>query len=272
MIHCRLFVVWLMMLMTSAVLAREISQTPYGAQLYTVRAAMAQDFDGTLKRVADMGYREVEFAGLFDHDPAQVRALTRRLNLKIAGSHVDWKRLRDDPDGVIAETRKLGSPYLVFAWMPPEERQTIKQWTWWIAHLNDVADKARRQGIRLAYHAHDFEYQPIDGVRPIDLLLQGLDRKDVALEIDLYWTVRGGGDPLALFKAFPGRFPLVHMKDMSRTDSSMADVGDGRIDFRTIMAHAKPAGMHHFLVERDDSADPFLTLERSLAYLKSIHP
>jgi sugar phosphate isomerase/epimerase len=247
-----------------------IANTIYGAQLYTVRASLEKDFNGTLRRVADMGYGEVEFAGLFGHDPSEVRQTLKNLHLGVAGSQCDWKQLRDDPQELITETKKLGSPYLVFAWMPPEQRQKLTQWHWWIAHINKVAAMARKQGIRFAYHAHDFEYKPIDGVRPIDIIMQGLDKRYVDFEIDIYWTTLGGGDPIALFKKYPGRFPLAHVKDMSRTDTSMVDVGDGRIDFPGIFAHAKQAGLKHYLVEHDNSTDPFHTLERSLAYLKSI--
>jgi sugar phosphate isomerase/epimerase len=242
----------------------------YGAELYTVRAAMERDFDGTLRRVAAIGYREVEFVGLFGHDPKTVRVKLRELGLKAVGSQVDWKRLRDDPAGLIAETKALGAPYMVFAWMPPEERRTLDQWRWWIAHLNKVGNMARRAGLRFAYHSHDFEYHPIDGVRPIDLLTDGLAPGTVDFEMDLYWTTLGGGNPAAMLKAKAGRYPLAHVKDMSRTDTSMVDVGDGRIDFPTIFVAAHRRDFRHMFVEHDNSADPFRTLERSLSYLKSL--
>jgi sugar phosphate isomerase/epimerase len=242
----------------------------YGAQLYTVRAAMEGDFEGTLRRVADIGYDEVEFAGLFGRDPATIRSLIKKLGLKATSSHVDWQRLRDDPDGLIKETKALGAPYLVLAWLSPEQRQTLNQWRWWVSHLNKVGKMARKQGLRVVYHAHDFEYRPIDGVRPIDLLEQGLDPKFARFEMDIYWTVKGGGDPVALLRKYPGRFPLAHIKDMSRADTAMADVGDGRIDFAEIFKAAGPGDFKHMFVERDDGADPFASLTRSLTYLKSI--
>jgi sugar phosphate isomerase/epimerase len=242
----------------------------YGVQLYTVRDAMKRDFEGTLRRVADIGYDEIEFAGLFGRDPAKVYPLLKKLGLKAAASHVDWQRLRDDPDGLIKETKALGAPYMVLAWLPPEQRQTLDQWRWWVSHLNRVGKTARKQGLRLAYHAHDFEYQPIEGVRPIYLLERGLDPKFVGFEMDIYWTIKGGGDPVSLLRRYPGRFPLAHIKDMSKTDMAMADVGDGRIDFAAIFKAAGPHDFKHMFVERDDGDDPFATLSRSLAYLKSV--
>jgi sugar phosphate isomerase/epimerase len=246
------------------------AQKQYGAELYTVRREMAQDFEGTLRRIAALGYTQVEFVGLFDHDSKAVRALLEELGLKAAGNQVDWKRLRDDPKGLIAETTALGSPYMVFAWMPPEERATIIQWQGWIAHLNKVAKLARVNGLHFAYHNHDFEFRPIDGVRPIDLLVAGLDPKTVDFEVDLCWMTLGGGDPLDFFSRFPGRFPLAHVKDMSRTGTAMVDVGDGRIDFRRILAKARQAGLKYLIVEDDNTRDPFRTLQRGLAHLKSI--
>jgi sugar phosphate isomerase/epimerase len=242
----------------------------YGAQLYTVRAAMADDAEATLERVAAIGYTEIEFAGLFGNEPAKVRATLDRLKLRAIASHADWKRLRDDPDALIAETRTLGAKYLVLAWLPPEERQTLPQWRWWVGHMNRVAAKARQQGLRFAYHAHDFEYAPIDGVRPMDLLLAETEARNVQFEIDIYWTVKGGDDPIALVSKHPGRFPLAHLKDMRAADSGMADLGDGKIDIAAFLKTARKLGLKHAFVERDDSADPFLTLERSLKHLKSI--
>jgi sugar phosphate isomerase/epimerase len=270
---CRLFFACLCLTMIGGKAAQAgglvAAAQPIGVNLYTVRHQLAEDFEGTLRHVAALGYKEVEFVGLEGHDPAKIRALLDTLKLKVAGSQVDWKRLRDDPDGLIAETKALGSPYMIFAWMPPEERQTLAQWRWWTAHMNKVGAQARTAGLRFGYHSHDFEYHPIDGVRPIEVLQNGLDPKTVEFEVDIYWTELGGGNSAALFDRYPGRIPLVHVKDMSKTDGSMVDVGDGRIDFRKIFRKGKSAGLKHYLVEHDNSADPFRTLERSLYYLKT---
>jgi sugar phosphate isomerase/epimerase len=259
------------MLLLALTLATPVAaEQRFGAQLYTVRAAMERDFEGTLRRVAEIGYDDIELAGLFGRDPATVRLLLNTLELKAVASHADWRRLRDDPAGMFVETRALGATFVVLAWLPPEQRQTLDQWRWWISHLNMVGKAARKRGLRLAYHAHDFEYQPINGVRPIDLLEQGLDPKFVDFEMDIYWTVKGGGDPIAQLRKLPGRFPLAHIKDMSEVDTSMADVGDGRIDFAAIFSAADRADFKHIFVERDDSTDPFVTLERGLAHLQRL--
>lgn len=246
------------------------SATPYGAQLYTVRDAMERDFEGSLCRVAQIGYREVEFAGLYGRDPNDIRALLQRYKLQAVASHADWRQIRDDPQRAARDAKSLGAKYLVFAWLPPEERQTLAQWRWWIGHLNKVGATAASEGVALLYHAHDFEYQAIDGIRPIDLLQEQLDPKFVNFEMDIYWTVKGGGDSVALLRQYPGRFPLAHVKDMQKGNVGMADVGDGRIDFAAIFAAAGARDFLHRFVERDEASEPFETLRRSLTHLKSI--
>lgn len=240
-----------------------------GAQLYTVRDAMANDVDGTLRKVAALGYDEVEFAGFFGKTPEHLRQLLAELHMRPAASHVGWEQVRDDPANAVDETVRLGAPYVVLAWLPPEQRQTLDQWREWIARLNRLGAIAKERGIRVAYHAHDFEYQPIDGVRPIDLLQDELDPHLVDFEIDLYWTRRGGGDALALFQRFPGRYPLAHFKDMA-SDGAMADVGDGVIDFESILAAAPGSGLRHAVVERDDGNDPMGTLRVGLERLRKM--
>jgi sugar phosphate isomerase/epimerase len=246
------------------------SSKSYGAQLYTVRAAMEQDFEGTLCRIAQIGYRDVEFAGLHGRDPQFVRTLLKAHNLNAVALHGDWRQLRDNPESAIDEAKALGVKYLVLAWLPPDERQTPTQWRWWAGHLNMVGKMAAAKGVALLYHAHDFEYDAIDGMRPIDLLQEQFDPRFVNFEMDIYWTVKGGGDPIELLRRYPGRFPLVHVKDMQIGSAGMADVGDGRIDFAAIFAAAGPQDFLHKFVERDEANDPFETLRRSLNYLQSI--
>jgi sugar phosphate isomerase/epimerase len=246
------------------------SAKSYGAQLYTVRAPMEQDFEGSLCRVAQIGYQEVEFAGLFGRDPNDVRALLHRYGLDAVASHADWRQLRDDPKKAVNDAKALGAQYLVLAWLPPEERQTLAQWRWWIGQLNKIGELATNVGVDLLYHAHDFEYQLVEGLRPIDLLQEKLDPRFVNFEMDIYWTVKGGGDPIALLHQYPGRFPLAHVKDMQIEGTGMADVGEGRIDFGSIFAAAGKRDFLHKFVERDEASAPFETLRKSLAHLRTI--
>jgi sugar phosphate isomerase/epimerase len=241
-----------------------------GIQLYTLRGPMQQDFEGTLRSLASMGYREVEFAGLFGHDPAEVRQLLAALNLSAVGSHVDWNRIRDDSAGAIAEALALGSHYLVFPFLPDSERQTLAQWQNWVVVLNQVGASCRAAGLELAYHNHDFEFADVEGVVPYDLLLEQLDHELVKMELDLFWLAKGGRDPAALFAAYPGAFPLVHVKDMRLSDGAMVDVGQGNLNFAAIFAQSELAGTEHYIVEHDMPAEAIQTARNSLTYLENL--
>ena len=242
-----------------------------GVQLYTLRAEMAVDFEGTLRKVAELGFDEVEFAGLYDRDPADVKALLDGLGLKTAASHVNWEKFRDDPDALIEETVALGAKYMIVAWLPEEERQTLDQWRGWIERFNEAGKRAREKGLIFAYHNHDFEFIEIDGVKPYDLILEGIDRRYVKLELDLFWIGLAGEDPRNYFGRYENGFPLVHVKDLRSSDKKMVDVGDGDIDFATIFAvAANKTGLQHYIVEHDNSDNPFRSIEKSLAYMREL--
>lgn len=270
-ISVRLCAAWVpvgLLLAGCATARTEVPDEPIiGAQLYTVRAAMERDVSATLRQVAEMGYDAVEFAGLFGEDPAALCREVRELGMTVGASHVDWRLLRDDPAAAIAQTRALCSPVMVLAWLPPEERRTLDQWREWVDHLNRAAALAEAAGIRLAYHNHDFEFAPIDGVRPIDLLLDGLDPERATFELDVYWAAKAGVDPVEFLRAHRGRVTLLHLKDMA-VDGAMADVGAGAIDFPALLAEAGRQGIRHGFVERDDAPAPWVSLARSLDYLE----
>ena len=206
----------------------------------------------------------------FGREPEEVRKFVNELGMKIIASHIDWKKLKTDSKAAIKETKKLGAKYMVLAWFPPEERQTLEQWKDWVELINRVGKMSHKEGIKFLYHNHDFEFQPIDGVEPFDLLLDNVDRRYVAFELDIYWLKLAGRDPEPLFARYPKGFPLSHVKDMSKTEKSMVDVGDGRIDFANVFSQRDKSGMKHFFVEHDDTKASFETLERSLKYLQEL--
>ena len=240
-----------------------------GLQLYTVRHQMEKDFEGTIARVAATGYREVEFAGYFGRSPRDVRALLDRHGLSAPSSHVSlapeqWR-------GALDAAPIVGHRYLVIAWIPPEERRTLDDYKRAAERLSRAATEARAAGLQFAYHNHDFEFAPLDGRLPYDVLLAETDPKLVQLEVDLYWIVKGGQDPLAYFARWPGRFPMVHVKDSAGPpDHRMVEVGAGKIDFKKIFAQRDQAGIQHFFVEHDEPADPFASIRASYEYLKHL--
>ncbi len=243
-----------------------------GMQLYTVRRELEKDFEGTLKQVAALGYREVEFAGYFGHKPAEVKALLKRLKLDAPAAHVPFAELRGDLRQSIDAAHVIGHKYLLLAWTPPEERRTLEQYRRLADLLNEAGARTLREGVQFAYHNHDFEFAPLEGKVPYDLLLERTDPRLVKLEMDLYWTVKGGASPVEYFEKHPGRFHLLHVKDMDSTPRRFfADAGKGVIDFKSIFAQAGKAGVRHYFVENDEPAgSPFESLRVSFEYLRRL--
>lgn len=232
-----------------------------GVQLYTLRTLMERDFEGTLARVAEIGYREVEFAGYFGRTPAQVRAALASAGLSAPAAHVGLGAVRGDWERTVDAAAEIGHRYLIVAWVPEAER-TEGGYRRVAEDLNRAGEAARRAGIRAGYHNHDFEFSPDGCDRPYDLLLAETDPSVVVHEMDLYWITFAGADPLDYFARFPGRFELVHVKDMT-AGREMTEVGSGVIDFPRIFARARQAGIRHAFVEHDSPAAPLESIRAS---------
>jgi sugar phosphate isomerase/epimerase len=239
-----------------------------GVQLYTVRRDIARDFDGTLARIAEIGYREVEFAGYHGKSTSEVRATLTRLGLAAPSSHVGLPDFRRDVDGVIASATQVGHRYLVVPWLDPAERRSIDDYRRIADELNRIGEKVRAAGMQLAYHNHDFELMAIAGSVPLDVLIERTDPNLLVLELDLYWVTKGGADPMTYISRHPGRVHLVHVKDSAGPpEHRMVDVGQGTIDFARIFARREQAGIRHAFVEHDDPANPLETLRVSYEHL-----
>ncbi|MGQ0713112.1 MAG: sugar phosphate isomerase/epimerase family protein [Gemmatimonadaceae bacterium] len=239
-----------------------------GIQLYTVRRDMQQDFEGTLARVAEVGYREVEFAGYYGRSAADVKAMLARVGLTAPSSHIGLPDFRRDVDGIIATASGIGHNYLVVPWLDVSERRTLDDYRRIGHELNRIGEKVRAAGMRLGYHNHDFELAHMDGRVPLDVLLEEADPNLVVLELDLYWAVKGGIDPVAYLAQHPGRIPLVHVKDSAGApEHRMVDVGKGTIDFGQIFARREQAGIRHAFVEHDDPPSTAETMRSSYEHL-----
>jgi len=242
-----------------------------GLQLYTVRDLMKADLPGTLRKVAQIGYKEVEFAGYFGRSPTQIRALLKQNGLTSPSSHIGLDILEKDSVRAFADAKAIGHQWVTMPYIPEERRKTVDDWNKIIDLLNQLGPQAKAEGLRLAYHNHDFEIRPVDGVRPLDMMLSKTDPALVDFEMDLYWVVFGGGDPLDFFNRYPKRFALVHVKDSAGPpDNKMVDVGKGTIDFRKIFAQSDKAGIKHYFVEHDQPADPIATIRNSYKYLSTV--
>lgn len=256
-----------------------------GVQLYTVRDEMKKDFEGTIAKVASIGYTEVEFAGYFRHTPQQVRAVLDKNGLTSPSCHVDYKVLVPDQWPSQLESAKIiGQAYIVNPWIPEKLRKTDDDWKRAADTFNRAGEAARNAGIQFAYHNHWFEFLPVNGKRPYDILLQRCDPNLVKMELDLCWITVAGADPLEYFDRYPGRFPLVHVKDIKKrpkvsTSGSqdfgsslkdMTEVGSGMIDWKRIFAQSDKAGIKHYIVEHDKPAAPFDSIKTSYEYLNNL--
>ena len=262
---------------------------PIGLQLYTLFNVIDEDVPGNLKKVASIGYREVESAfskkgGFYGMEPREFAKLCDGIGLAWKSHHVlgapfklkPGQKLPNGPDGkpiVIPPMKTLqdnmqelvdaasegGIPYLVCANIPTGTLDAIKKS---LEILNKTGEACKKAGITLCYHNHTEEFEPVEGKIPYDLFLAGL-APDIKMELDICWATKAGADPVALFQKHPGRFPLWHVKDLDQERKGPAPVGTGVIDFKRIFAHAKTAGMQHFFVEHDMPADPFASITTS---------
>jgi sugar phosphate isomerase/epimerase len=240
-----------------------------GLQLYTVRHELQRDFDGTIARVAATGYREVEFAGYFEKAPRALRALLDHHGLSAPSAHVSLAP--DQWRAALDAAPVIGHGYLVVAWIPAEARRTLDDYKRIAESFNRAGTEARAAGLQFAYHNHDFEFVSLEGRLPYDVLLAETDPQLVQLEIDLYWITKGGQDPLAYFARWPGRVPMVHVKDSAGPpDHRMMDVGAGTIDWKRIFARREQAGIRHCFVEHDEPRDAFASIRASYEYLRRL--
>ena len=243
----------------------------WGVQLYTVRDRMAEDVPGTLRAVADMGYGEVEFAGLFGHSPREMRALLDDLGLRAASSHHGINEIRGDWEAVLDGAETLGQSLVVLPSLPSEAR-TVEGLQGLAEEMNRAGEAARARGLDFGFHNHDFEVTPLESVdvRPLDILLAATEEQLVSFQLDLFWAVNGGTDPLEWFRAAPGRFRSVHVKD--RTGSGeMVAVGQGVLDFQRLLTVGQEVGgVRHAFVEHDRPGDSLASIRASIDHLNSL--
>lgn len=254
-----------------------------GVQLYTVRDLMKDDFEGTIAKVAQVGYKEVEFAGYFGRTGKQVRAVLDKNGLSAPSTHVQYDELDEKFPSVIDTSKEIGLSYIICPWIPEDLRKSPDIWKQASEKFNKCGEQSKKAGMQFGYHNHWFEFMPVNGKLPYDQLLADCDPKLVKMEMDLCWITVAGGDPIKYFEKYPGRFPLVHVKDVKTMpkvttgggqnfgDSvDLTSVGDGVIDWKKIFAHSQQAGIKHYIVEHDRPQDPIASITASYNYLSKL--
>lgn len=259
-----------------------------GLQLYTIRDEMAKDVPGTLKKLSDMGYKNLELANYADgkfygYTPADFRKMVNDLGMDIISSHTSVEAA-----GITLESAKkmaddhalLGVKYCVQPWVE-EVNRNVETYKKMIADWNQVGSVMKEVGIQFGYHNHNFEFKPTeDGLIPYyDIFMKEMDANLITMELDMYWATKAGQDPVEMFNKYPGRFQLFHFKDMAQQSAPFYDVikdditsvGAGLIDFKRIYAARETAGMKYLFVEDDNQGNgkPFEALEISVSNITS---
>ena len=241
-----------------------------GLQLYTVRNEMGRDLPGTLARVASIGYNEVEFAGYFNRSPTEIRDLLRQNKLTSPSTHVGLDVIERNPQKTFDDAKAIGHEWITVPSLPGR-LATVDDWKAMAQRFNRVATSVKAAGLRFAFHNHNAEFRKIGDVVPYDILVQETDPSLVSFQMDLYWAVNAGVDPLDYVERFPGRFRMVHVKDsMGPPDHKMVEVGAGTIDFKRIFAQSQKAGIEHYFVEHDNPANPMESIAASYRFLRAL--
>lgn len=253
-----------------------------GLQLYTIRDAMAADVKGSLQKLSDLGYKNLELASYADgkfygFSPVEFKKMVNDLGMDIISSHTQVEAAGitiDNAQKMADDHAALGVKYCVQPWVNEPDRN-IESYKKMIADWNEVGRIMKGVGIQFGYHNHNFEFANIDGVVPYyDIFMPEMDPDLITMEIDFFWASKAGQDPLEMFSKYPGRFQLFHMKDMFTKQEpffdvikdDIAPVGAGIIDFKALLAAKELAGMKYLFVEDDNQGNglPFEALETSI--------
>lgn len=269
---------------------------PVALQLYSVRDAMSADFEGTLKKIADMGYMGVEFAGLHGHAPEQVKAMCERYGLRPLSAHVPYAEMMKDPEKVMRDYATIGCPYVAlpyYNWKFEEGRETYEDF---IKNVRMLGAVAKSKGMTLLYHNHDFEFEKMGDKYRLDRLYEDVSADLLQTELDVCWVNVGGENPADYIRQYDGRTPVVHLKDFAgqKSDNMYAligiddgaqaekdekqafefrPVGYGLQKFPEILEAATASGAEWVVVEQDEPSmgkSPMECATMSREYLKGL--
>lgn len=243
-----------------------------GLQLYTIRDETTRDFLGSIKKVAQIGYQGVEFAGFFDTPADVVKKTLDEAGLETAGAVVNWRDLEGDLAASIAYCQAIACPTIICPWVDEGKRQSLADFKAVVDSFHHFGAQCKDNGIRFLHHIHGFEFIPIAGTCLMDYLLEHLDPALVNFEIDVYWVEHAGVDSVAFMEKIGSRCPSIHFKDTSsKTRFHDTEVGAGVIDMPSIMRLGKQFGAQWFIVEQEEFERPSLeSAAISFANLKNL--
>lgn len=267
---------------------------PLGLQLYSVRKQLPTDYEGTLKQIAALGYRQVEAAGFYNHSAAQVKQAMQSAGLNCVSAHYSYNDLTKQFDQVLDFNKQLGVRYIICSFpgfknpaqartpgQPGRPMFSLEDWRWNAEQFNKIGEKVNAAGMKFGYHNHTIEFQKEDGVVPYIELMRLTDPSKVTMEMDCGWVVVGGGNPIELLHRYPTRISMLHVKDFkpaSGPTSMMhpppaSELGQGTIDYRPIFqAAAKTGHIRHCFVEQEEfDMPPMESLKIDAEYMRKLH-
>ena len=272
-----------------------IMSLPVAVQLYSVRDEAEKDLLGTIRKMKELGYDGVEFAGLFGNEPAKIAAFCKETGITPISAHVPYYDMLENPAGVLADYAEIGCKYVAVPYLTEECRPGTDGWEATIEGIRKIAEEAKKLGIQLLYHNHDFEFVKIDGKYALDILYDSIDEDLLKTELDTCWVNVGGENPAGYILKYSGRSPVVHLKDFKGQKSdkplykligiddneeeaaantfSFMPVGHGVQDMPAILDASLKAGSEWVVVEQDNPAEgdtPLNSVKLSREYLKSL--
>ncbi len=268
-------------LMMASATAFAEDPNPLGLQLWSLRAQLTASLPAGMAEVKALGFTMVESAGTYGHTARELRALADANGLKIVGAHMDYLRLQTDLKGAIADAKTLGASYIIVAWVPHKGDFTVEEAHMAAANFTAWGAALKADGLRFGFHTHGYEFKPLpDGSSAFDVMLGQTDPKLVFCEMDVFWVVQAGVDPVRLLEKYPGRFKAFHIKDMRKgaptglyeghaPASDNVIVGQGVMDWPAIIAAGKKAGVEYSFIE-DETSDPIGNIPPSIAYLETL--
>jgi sugar phosphate isomerase/epimerase len=243
---------------------------PIGLQLWSIKEEMEKDFKGTLKRVAEIGYEGVEFAGYGGLSSLELRELLSELGLKACGSHVSLAELTENIDEVIEYSLKIGNKYIICPYAEFNSKEDVLELA---AKLNVIGEKCRAKGLICGYHNHAHEFNEFDGEYVLDIIYKETDAELVKAELDTYWVEYAGVNVVDYIKRHSGRFELIHLKDMQIIGEikQSTEIGNGLMNFPSVISEAEKQGAKWLIVEQEYFTRPLLeSVEVSYNNLKRI--
>ncbi len=254
---------------------------PVGVQLYTLRGDIAKDAKGTIEKVAALGYKQVETFGYnngkyFGMTATEFGQFLKSIGLTSPSGHYFGGGFFFDDKweekwlSLVNDAKTIGQKYVTVPSLDNDHRKDADSYKAFAQKLNRAGELAKSAGLQIAYHNHDFEFKDLGGQTGYNVLLKETDPNLVKLELDIYWAVKAGYNPVDLFKASPGRYAMWHVKDMDNTERKyFTEVGSGIINFKNIFDNAKLSGMEYFFVEQDVCPGPPLdSISKSITYIK----